>query len=65
MGDYSGNIKMTNVKLIKQSTVYMIFYSLLFIHRKLCRAEAFSEILTYLAKQKLEINKLNNLKKSF
>ena len=40
----------------------MISYSVLFINKKLRRAEAFSEILTNLPKQKLEVMKLNNLK---
>ena len=41
----------------------MLSHSTIFINKTLCRAEAFSGILTNLAKQKLATIKLNNLNK--
>ena len=39
----------------------MLFYSVLVINKELCRDELFSEILTNLSKQKLDIIQLNKL----
>ena len=43
----------------------MFFFSVLVINNELSKPEMFSEILTNLSKQKLEIIKLNKLNKHF
>ena len=60
LGDYSGNIKMSNVNKFRKDTV-LACYSVLFKKKRLWRNEAFSSILSNLPKQKLAFMKLSYL----